>query len=360
MKRLRIRSMFIGLSIAALCSSAMAVNTMPNCGVVVGSGMPDVDITTAMTPLAGSNQSFIGAQIQAPVQNTNGTGQARFPIKLVGETQNDIVVYPNIQNATHTHYFWGNVKSALYARTNPANLRLDCLSEAAGGVENCSGYWSPVVVNTLLDAILHASDLSAYYKSGGAPSVFDEPIQPVPVGFRMITGDAAASTPVPNNNNPSLIRYSCLQANGVWTINPATNQKFFPNIPQCGVGGEVHVMIQFPNCWDGVNSDTPNHKAHVAFKGTGLFCPATHPVRIPQIAYNYSIPVETLSGTASWRLSSDNYPVNGYNAGYSLHADWVNGWRPETMQTFISECLNRARDCHSQNLGDGTRLLPVS
>jgi hypothetical protein len=344
----------------AIALPAVALNTMPNCGVVVGSSMPDVNIATAMTPIIGSDQSFISAQVQTPKQNTDGTGQARFPIKLVAMTQNDIVVYPNIQNATHTHYFWGNSNAALSARTNPANLRTNCKSLAAGGAENCSGYWSPVVVDTLNDSIVPVSDLSAYYKSAGQPSVFDDPIQVPPLGLRMITGDATASTPVPVNTNPSLIRFSCLLPDGItWVVNSATGQKFFQNIPACPNGGQVHFMIQFPNCWDGVNLDSPNHKTHMTFKSSNLFCPATHPIRIPQIAYNYSADVTSLSGTAAWRLSSDNYPVNGYNAGYSYHADWVNGWNPTTIQTFVTECLNRARDCHSQNLGDGTRLIPV-
>lgn len=43
-------------------------------------------------------------------------------------------------------------------------------------------------------------------------------------------------------------------------------------------------------CWDGVNLDSPDHKSHVAYPETGTFettgpCPASHPVRLPQLMY---------------------------------------------------------------------------
>jgi hypothetical protein len=53
------------------------------------------------------------------------------------------------------------------------------------------------------------------------------------------------------------------------------------------------------------------------------------------------------------RLSSDNYAKNGYNSGYSLHGDWVNGWDQNILQTFVSRCLNAGLDCGVGAIGDG-------
>ena len=48
--------------------------------------------------------------------------------------------------------------------------------------------------------------------------------------------------------------------------------------------------MTFPSCWDGKNLDSPDHASHVAYSTDGLVlsgdgCPASHPVRIPQLMY---------------------------------------------------------------------------
>jgi len=52
------------------------------------------------------------------------------------------------------------------------------------------------------------------------------------------------------------------------------------------------------SCWDGKNLDSPDHKSHVAYPAAGPqtftgssvggACPATHPVKIPQIMLEVS------------------------------------------------------------------------
>jgi hypothetical protein len=51
------------------------------------------------------------------------------------------------------------------------------------------------------------------------------------------------------------------------------------------------------SCWDGKNLDSPNHQDHVAhpeagatsFAVVGGKCPASHPVKIPQVHYEVSM-----------------------------------------------------------------------
>jgi hypothetical protein len=53
--------------------------------------------------------------------------------------------------------------------------------------------------------------------------------------------------------------------------------------------GGIRATVIFPSCWDGKNSDSPDHKSHVAYQSgsalAGDTCPSTHPVRIPQVMY---------------------------------------------------------------------------
>ena len=53
---------------------------------------------------------------------------------------------------------------------------------------------------------------------------------------------------------------------------------------------------------------------------------------------------------------SDNYAYNGSNAGYSGHADWMNGWDTATLNAFIVGCENAPRDCSMDLLGNGKQL----
>ena len=43
-------------------------------------------------------------------------------------------------------------------------------------------------------------------------------------------------------------------------------------------------------------------------------------------------------------------------AGYSGHADWMNGWDPTVFQRIIDNCYKGGYDCQMNLLGDGQAL----
>lgn len=62
------------------------------------------------------------------------------------------------------------------------------------------------------------------------------------------------------------------------------------SLPPQPCDGGIRTTITFPTCWDGKNLDSPDHKSHVAYPSSGTFesvgpCPASHPVRLPQLMY---------------------------------------------------------------------------
>jgi hypothetical protein len=79
-------------------------------------------------------------------------------------------------------------------------------------------------------------------------------------------------------------------------------------------------------------------------------CPASHPVVLPKIGFvvQYFLPANL--DTSKWRLSSDVYTGP---AGYSIHADWMNGWDVAISDLWGQKCMAERRDCGSANLGDG-------
>jgi hypothetical protein len=128
------------------------------------------------------------------------------------------------------------------------------------------------------------------------------------------------------------------------------------NIQQCQVGWEMQMSVGFPMCWDGVNLDSPNHQDHMAYNSksntSANKCPASHPVAIPHITLNLNWVTTATTDMSTWRLSSDNY-ARDLPAGYSSHADWINGWNPAFLEGIVKNCLNQNRDCHAHLLGDG-------
>jgi hypothetical protein len=128
-------------------------------------------------------------------------------------------------------------------------------------------------------------------------------------------------------------------------------------IPPCPANAEVAMVVNFPQCWDGVNLDSPDHKSHLSYRvgDAGGRCPATHPVPIPEITFTVRWPTGT-TGAAGWRLSSDNYAYTGSNAGYSVHADWFNGWDAGISNAWHQGCIRGLKDCGVDALGNGQAL----
>ena len=116
----------------------------------------------------------------------------------------------------------------------------------------------------------------------------------------------------------------------------------------------VQMEIEFPQCWDGKNLDSPDHKSHMSDPVRGR-CPSSHPVAIPAISYNIRFLIPD-TGTEGWHLSSDMYDYKSKGGGMSIHGDWFDGWDRSVLNTFVSKCVNAGMDCHAYLLGDGRGL----
>ena len=57
----------------------------------------------------------------------------------------------------------------------------------------------------------------------------------------------------------------------------------------CGDIG-LRLSVVFPDCWDGENVDSPDHRAHVAYSDRAG-CPDSHPVPIPllELVIDYGV-----------------------------------------------------------------------
>jgi hypothetical protein len=89
------------------------------------------------------------------------------------------------------------------------------------------------------------------------------------------------------------------------------------------------------DCWDGVNSDSSDHRSHVAY-GNGPECPSTHPKRIPQITF------ETIYYTDDYDIQ-DIFLSTGDNTGYS---------KPFTLSSIINQ-----NTCTNMHLQQFTQIM---
>ena len=299
-------------------------------------------INTGLIP--GASTAFTGPQVRqltatelaSPVftPNLSDSGAFREPCMFSHMNFDDPIAYPGQPGKSHLHVFMGN--SAADASSTGDSMVSTGGSTCTGGTLNRSGYWQPAMVDIRTGQPIVPRDGSMYYKV----SYFNVPaasIRAFPKGLRMIAGDASLTT-----NAGGMAHFACM-TNGSWQN----------TIPNCALGDTLMANVTFPQCWDGINLDSPDHKSHMAYGVAGQGCPSDHPVALPEISIRFDYMVTDANTSTNWRLSSDNYAGPG---GYSLHADWYNGWDAATNQEFVTNCLNASMDCHDYLLGDG-RIL---
>ena len=119
--------------------------------------------------------------------------------------------------------------------------------------------------------------------------------------------------------------------------------------PLCPADAPLRVKIVFPDCWDGVNLDSDDHKAHVA-ASVGGSCPDSHPVAIPQLTLSIGYPI---SGEGH-ELTIASGSVLG------AHADFMNAWDETELTRQVERCLNRGLVCGvvSNKAEDVVRPMP--
>ena len=115
-------------------------------------------------------------------------------------------------------------------------------------------------------------------------------------GFRMLVGDASLKA----NGPTKKVCHRCMPKTGD-NSNINCGAPDTQSLPKTACAGGIRSVITFPTCWDGKNTDSPDHRSHVSYPtgggdsfGSGA-CPASHPVKIPQLMLEIM-----------WNVSSNN------------------------------------------------------
>ncbi len=228
----------------------------------------------------------------------------------------DPIVRPGLAGASHSHDFFGN-------RSTNARSTLRLLRRARTSCEpevDHSAYWVPTLYNGKRPVT--ATGFVAYYVTA---SKRPELVRPYPLGLMMISGDGSARGP---GTGPLVAEWGCLGAG-----TPAS-----PTIGRCPKGSKLELNFRFPDCWNGRDLDSADHRSHMAYSAAGV-CPPTHPVAVPELKVKLTYPTR---GSPAMRLASGR--------GYTAHADFINAWEPRELARRIRDCLVPAIKCDPYGL----------
>jgi hypothetical protein len=247
---------------------------------------------------------------------------ARSRVELVGvnfvencrfshQAPDDPIVFPAKPGASHQHTFVGN-------RTTNA---FSSFGSLRSGTTTCmrrddtAAYWVPTLYQGTTPVFPQGATI--YYRRGTLA-----PVSTFPNNLRVIAGDAAATNP----QGMRVTFWSCGVASGV------PRSATVPTCPETR-GSFLRLHVRFPECWDGRQLDSADHKSHMAYAVRSA-CPSSHPVEVPQITQIYRYPTR---GGDGFSLASGSQ--------FSAHADFVNAWKPGALRRLVDDCLNALVHC---------------
>lgn len=269
--------------------------------------LPLVGALLAAVAVVGANA--VGNRSHAVAPELSGFEDVNFVslCRFSHRKPDDPIVFPGQPGLSHDHTFFGATN--VDAHSTPASMlgaRSTCSRTA-----DTAAYWAPTLV--VNDKPVAALDAAVYYRR----TTIDR-VKPFPPNFVMIGGDADARAPQSTN----VVFWNC----SLEALNVSIG------IPNCG-DRSLRLHVLFPECWDGRQLDSPNHKSHMAYASSGV-CPASHPVAVPQLVLNIRYPV---SGGGRVEVASMGQ--------YSGHADFVNAWDQAALTRLVDYCLNALRPC---------------
>lgn len=225
----------------------------------------------------------------------------------------DPVVYPGRNNAAHLHDFSGSYST----NENSTYASMTASGNTCNQRKDTAGYWTPSVYDAGGRRVRKVMTF-AYYVQGAKDNY--KTIKAFPADLKMIA-DLSASFSAAEGSSTGF------RCDG---DNDSRSEPY-----QCASGGYTQIRIVFPDCWDGENLDSPNHRSHMAYAGDSA-CPSSHPVPVPRLQFKSTYASSDLRGM---RLASEAGSTERKAYG-TYHADFWNTWSQPTLEQLVRDCIN--------------------
>ncbi|MFG3527274.1 DUF1996 domain-containing protein [Streptomyces sp. NPDC047917] len=242
----------------------------------------------------------------------------------------NVVTSPGVVNgAHHTHDYVGNLSTnALSTDRTLAAAETTC----AGG-DRSTYYW-PVLRRLDRTGEAHKAGVGAHGNTGEAVTASSvrvefrgNPVSSVvgmPRFLRLMTGDPVAATT------------DSMNVRAQWGCSGYPD-RFTRNYARCPQGSGPTRTLDFPSCWNGLATDSPDHRAHTPFPAADGACPrATFPVPQLRVTLTYELP----EGTP---FAVDSFPEQ-LRDPITDHAMFVNVMTGDRMAELV-RCINEDRQC---------------
>ncbi|CAK5271093.1 unnamed protein product [Mycena citricolor] len=156
-------------------------------------------------------------------------------------------------------------------------------------------------------------------------------------GCSLVPSDPTLRTLDPSSSAQQAVTFLCLDFNG-----KSSRYNELPRGISCPSG--IRSQINFPSCWNGNDTDSPDHKSHVAFLSTGpdngTCSDPGFPVTLPRIFMEVYWISQVFEGQRKQAMTPSQPFVfaHGDPTGYGYHADFFNGWQPNVLQNALDRC----------------------
>ncbi|MBN8814140.1 MAG: DUF1996 domain-containing protein [Sphingomonas sp.] len=285
-------------------------------------------------------------------------GAFRFLCAPSHNAYNDPIVYPGQPGKSHLHTFFGNTLA-------DANSTYDSLRKTGdstcNAVLNRSAYWIPAMMNGAGKVVM-PDYLAVYYKR--MPSTdprchtYATACVQLPRGLRYIFGYNMldpASTPT----NTAKRWWNC-DGTGAVSGQFATIGEA---LQHCPAGSRLGAVLVAPDCWNGKDLDSPDHRSHMAYRvyneNAQPVCPAGYPYIIPE--FQLGAWYTTDASAPNWYLASDRMAgMADLPPGATLHADWFGAWEDSILTAWTSNCIEKLLSCTGGDLGNGTQIKTLA
>ncbi len=338
--------------------------TQPIPGGTVAVGLPSI---ASNFPTAGLLEpAYQTGVLRAipPSAAPDVVGAFRFICTAGQIAKDDPIVFPGQPGQSHLHQFFGNTGANAFSTFN--TLRTSGESTCTNRL-NRSAYWIPAMLNGK-GGVVRPDFVSIYYKrrpaSDPACQQMGKACVALPRGLRFVFGYDMVSGKAPTGHGYFNCQGAGAQEGHYADIVEAASH--------CQIGSQLGLIINAPNCWNGKDLDSPNHRDHVAYSGWYTpdgkeTCPAGYPYVIPTFTLGawYTVDADLdRSGTwdakpPTWSLSSDDMSAMGHGMmrpGSTLHADWWGAWDDPTMDAWTANCIDKLLNCNGGNLGNGWQM----